>query len=223
MPQDINCPACSAKLRVGEDKLGKKVRCPKCKEIFVTEEEAHPIELVEAIAQPVFDDEPPPVVEEDDQNEERARRKKKRKSAAVAALKGPALAMAILAYVGLSINAVLIIACVGLLLISVLSGSQQAPPPPQKFGGPRQLPLVQDLKLLIFVSAFFGGLAYVWYDRVLRASTSMSTLRGYQHAVVGCVMAMLPCCGVACVGGIPVGIWSLVVLSRSEVKDAFRS
>ncbi len=36
-PVAIECPACLATLKVPEDKLGKKIRCPKCSEIFVAE------------------------------------------------------------------------------------------------------------------------------------------------------------------------------------------
>lgn len=36
-PVAIECPACLATLKVPDDKLGKKIRCPKCSEIFVAE------------------------------------------------------------------------------------------------------------------------------------------------------------------------------------------
>lgn len=36
-PVAIECPACLATLKVPEDKLGKKIRCPKCTEVFVAE------------------------------------------------------------------------------------------------------------------------------------------------------------------------------------------
>lgn len=36
-PAAVECPACLATLKVPEDKLGKKIRCPKCSEVFVAE------------------------------------------------------------------------------------------------------------------------------------------------------------------------------------------
>ena len=50
----------------------------------------------------------------------------------------------------------------------------------------------------------------------------MLRLRSYGSAIAGSILAMLnfqECC---CLLGIPFGIWSLVVLSRPGVRDAFR-
>ena len=33
----VECPACSARLNLSDDKLGKKIRCPKCAEVFLAE------------------------------------------------------------------------------------------------------------------------------------------------------------------------------------------
>jgi hypothetical protein len=42
-------------------------------------------------------------------------------------------------------------------------------------------------------------------------------------AVIASVAAMLPCTvSCCCILGLPVGIWSLVVLMKPEVKQAFR-
>lgn len=52
-PVAIQCSACLATLRVPEDKLGKKIRCPKCAEVFVAEAaEADDFEVEEEEAQP---------------------------------------------------------------------------------------------------------------------------------------------------------------------------
>ncbi len=34
MPTDVDCPSCTQKLRVPDDLLGKKVKCPACKTMF---------------------------------------------------------------------------------------------------------------------------------------------------------------------------------------------
>jgi uncharacterized membrane protein len=46
----------------------------------------------------------------------------------------------------------------------------------------------------------------------------MKQLRSYQLAVVGSVLAMFSGCL-----GLPIGIWSLIVLSRREVREAFKA
>ena len=37
MPEVVNCPQCERKLRVPEDLLGKKVKCPTCGNTFTAE------------------------------------------------------------------------------------------------------------------------------------------------------------------------------------------
>jgi hypothetical protein len=56
---------------------------------------------------------------------------------------------------------------------------------------------------------FFGGL-------------KMKNLENYGLAMAASIIAILPCFGPCCCIGIPVGIWSLVVLNKPEVKSAFR-
>jgi hypothetical protein len=50
----------------------------------------------------------------------------------------------------------------------------------------------------------------------------MLQLKGYGLAVLGSVLALLPCLTPCCVLGMPFGIWALVVLNNAEVKAAFR-
>ena len=50
MPEVITCPECAAKLRIKEEMLGKKIKCPKCQKRFVArleEEVAEPEEIEE--------------------------------------------------------------------------------------------------------------------------------------------------------------------------------
>jgi hypothetical protein len=50
----------------------------------------------------------------------------------------------------------------------------------------------------------------------------MKALEQWTMAIVASVVAMIPC-SCACILGLPIGIWSLVVLLKPEVKAAFRS
>jgi hypothetical protein len=49
----------------------------------------------------------------------------------------------------------------------------------------------------------------------------MKRLENYGFALTGAIVAMVPCSG-CCLLGLPFGIWALVVLSDSSVKEAFR-
>ncbi|XXF79573.1 hypothetical protein P2318_07395 [Myxococcaceae bacterium GXIMD 01537] len=55
---------------------------------------------------------------------------------------------------------------------------------------------------------FFGGL-------------KMRQLQSRGLAMAASIVALIPCFGCCCLG-LPVGIWSLIVLSKPEVKAAFR-
>jgi predicted Zn finger-like uncharacterized protein len=49
MPVNIHCPGCNAAMKVREDLAGKKVKCPRCSEVFEVqagEEEFAPVEEV---------------------------------------------------------------------------------------------------------------------------------------------------------------------------------
>jgi hypothetical protein len=67
------------------------------------------------------------------------------------------------------------------------------------------------------------GITAAWYNRLMAGVTAMNSLRGHSTAITGCIFAMLPCCGPACLGGLPIGIWALTVLNKPEIKNAFRS
>jgi hypothetical protein len=56
---------------------------------------------------------------------------------------------------------------------------------------------------------------------VIWAALQMKELRNWTMAVTASILAMIPCIGPCCLIGIPIGIWSLVVLMKPEVKAAF--
>jgi hypothetical protein len=65
------------------------------------------------------------------------------------------------------------------------------------------------LGILVSGLIFFGGL-------------KMKRLESHGLAVTASILAMLPCTSPCCIIGLPLGIWALVVLSKPEVKSAFR-
>ena len=62
-----------------------------------------------------------------------------------------------------------------------------------------------------------AGAAFVIY-----AALQMMKLRGWTIAVVASFLVMVPCfTSCCCLIGIPIGVWSLVVLFKPDVKAAF--
>ncbi|MFQ5790742.1 MAG: hypothetical protein ACE5JI_09730 [Acidobacteriota bacterium] len=56
---------------------------------------------------------------------------------------------------------------------------------------------------------------------VAYASLEMKKLRQWGLAVTASILAMIPCISPCCIIGLPMGVWSLVVLLKDEVKAAF--
>jgi hypothetical protein len=56
---------------------------------------------------------------------------------------------------------------------------------------------------------------------IIFGALKMKNLENRGLAMAASIVALIPCFTCYCIG-IPVGIWSLVVLSKPEVKAAFR-
>lgn len=59
------------------------------------------------------------------------------------------------------------------------------------------------------------------YGIVIFGATRMKQLKNYPLAIAASILAMLPC-SACCILGLPIGIWSLVVLCNRDIRDAFR-
>jgi hypothetical protein len=57
---------------------------------------------------------------------------------------------------------------------------------------------------------------------IIYASMEMKKLRQWGLAVAASILAMVPCISPCCIIGLPMGIWSLVILVRDDIKSAFR-
>jgi len=58
---------------------------------------------------------------------------------------------------------------------------------------------------------------------VLMGAMKMKNLKSYGLAMTASILAMIPCVSPCCVAGLPIGIWSIIVLNDIHVKNAFRS
>ena len=57
---------------------------------------------------------------------------------------------------------------------------------------------------------------------IFMGAMKMKNLQSHSLAVTVSVLAMIPCISPCCLLGIPIGIWSLIVLMNPDVKAAFR-
>ena len=78
-----------------------------------------------------------------------------------------------------------------------------------------------------YISMMSGGVGIVvnlialgLYGFVLWGAMQMKQLRNWNIAMGASIAAMLPC-SCCCIVGLPIGIWSLIVLMKPEVKSAF--
>jgi hypothetical protein len=70
---------------------------------------------------------------------------------------------------------------------------------------------------------FFAFIGLCVSAFVIWAALKMKNLENRTLAVVASIVAMIPCLGPCCLIGLPIGIWSLVVLMKPEVQQAFVS
>ena len=128
------------------------------------------------------------------------------RDAAVAAVKGPAI--------GLIVVAILAMLLVVVSLIINLTGAALFPMPSSG----------QSPELAKFAQGAGGiigailGLAL--YGVIVFGAIKMMKLENYGLAMTASILALLPC-SLCCLAGLPVGIWALVVLNKPEVKSQF--
>jgi hypothetical protein len=89
-------------------------------------------------------------------------------------------------------------------------------------GGPARPGRAQPDPMIQLVSGVVGaGFGLVYYGVIFASAMQMRNLRSWGFSLAGSIMAMVPCT-LCCVLTLPFGIWSVVVLSKEEVKSAFR-
>jgi predicted Zn finger-like uncharacterized protein len=225
MPEQVRCPECNAALRVPDNLLGKNVKCPKCQTTFTAETD-EPAESEGIVREPRPSSArrrppPPEEIEEDEleevpdeEYEERPRRPRRgggRRRAAEAAVAGPATSLIVLGILDLvliSVGVLLRLLGVGLFAAGAIAGQKGAPEVAS--GG---ADMVGNL-----VGTISG---YCFAVAILMGGLKMKKLENYGSVMTAAILALLPC-GNCCLIGLPLGIWALVVLSRPEVKGAFR-
>jgi predicted Zn finger-like uncharacterized protein len=223
MSLESACPGCATKVRIPESLLGKRVKCPKCAMIFTAEEPDAGFEEVRDDEEEVrprrrraapinendrdddYDARPGGrrriVDDEDDDEYDRPPRRRGSRRVAEEAVKAPAIAMMVVGGLGFLIAI--------LTLILFAKGAL-----PDQRGA--------NIDAARETGHYIGlVLIFMWGIIVPYAGFMMMSLRNYSSVMIGVIFAMLPC-NLACFLGIPLGIWAIAVMSRPEVKRAFR-
>jgi hypothetical protein len=118
---------------------------------------------------------------------------------------GPAIGLIVVAILGFLAQAV---SLVRLLLFSAVTAAQSNQPDwVTMFSGTGAI-IGSILGILSSILVLFGGL-------------KMKRLESYGLAMAASIIAMIPCVSPCCLIGLPIGIWSVVILAKPEVKAAF--
>ncbi|MCE9555074.1 MAG: hypothetical protein K8T91_17115 [Planctomycetes bacterium] len=130
-------------------------------------------------------------------------------------VKGPATGLIVTAAIGIALN---LYNLAQSLFFAGAAANQQLPPnlDPQMRKFFEQLMAAQGP-----LGAVFAIIGIVVGAVVLLGAMKMMKLEGYGFALTATILAMVPCLSPCCVLGLPIGIWSLVVLMNAEVKSAF--
>ncbi len=127
---------------------------------------------------------------------------------AIAEVSGPAIGLLITAIIGGLLQALgLIINMLGVGLSSFT-------------GGGREEQFINYLSGGVGVAS--AGIGLLIAGIIIYASIEMRNLRQWGLAMAASILAMVPCISPCCIIGLPMGIWSLIVLQKTEIKAAFR-
>ena len=89
----------------------------------------------------------------------------------------------------------------------------------------QQLPVQLPVATMKTAMIAFGSMPIVGALIILIAGQRFLSLRNRGLVTTGGILLLLPCCGITfplCLLGIPVSVWSLVVVSKPEIRSAFR-
>jgi len=125
-------------------------------------------------------------------------------------VRGPAIGLIFTGAIGILV-AIANIVLEGAMMEWVRSLTPEGQAPPAGMMEANSALSIAITVLSVLASAFilFGGL-------------KMMKLESRTVVLAASIVAMIPCVG-CCVIGLPVGIWSVIVLSKPEVKAAFTS
>lgn len=200
MAFNVVCPNCGMTLSATDADVGKQGKCSRCQALFTITPPAPAAQLGT----------PPTVPPYGGGGTFDAHLRSAGLNAAADTVRLPAVGLIVTAVLGLSGN--------GWGVISGLVGGLQPLPPniPPEFADFFRLltgPVGVVLSVIGLLVAIF----------VLVGAIKMMNLRSYGLSMAATIVALVPCVSPCCCTGLPIGIWALVVLLRSDVQAAFRA
>jgi hypothetical protein len=220
----INCPSCQRQLLLPEELHGRQVRCPHCEHTYTAQGPEQGVPPPPESIRPAPDPERPwtppreqeydrpsrrEEEEDDDYEEARWYRREGRYSQrdALNAVSGPAIALLVTGWISIVISVLLV--CLSIATFAAGGAGANK----QNFrGGLIEGALGIPMHLFGLVLAIL----------IVFGATKMRRLESYGMAMAASIIAMIPCYGYfCCILGVPFGIWSIVVLSKPEVKELF--
>jgi predicted Zn finger-like uncharacterized protein len=217
MPEVIlNCPQCQRQLRVTEELQGRPVKCPACGLTFTVPAgttEAQPAVLMPAPSQPPTADQHGYAFTHTSEAE-RIRRERAR-----ALIVPPAICPVVVGLLGLLSD----LYHAWVWHTAPEAQMQKLKPVSQWFSQAFNIPLPAEEKETATSTVRFLAASAVLCLVIIVLALLMIRLRWYPLAIIGSILPMVNVGSVCCCLGLPVGIWTLVVLLRPTVRDAFYS
>jgi DNA-directed RNA polymerase subunit RPC12/RpoP len=201
----LTCSQCQRQLRVPEELQGRLVKCPACGFTFTAERaeapRQAPLEVADSADSRLSAYPPSRDWRPTDAGDLRDRARSR--------VLPPAICLLITGVIGLGVDAFSAVQwhVAGDQLVAqfkeLFAGLGAQAPPPQVM-----VVMFASLSLLCLV--------------VIIAAIQMMRLQTYWLAITGTILAMINFGNLCCLLGIPFGIWSLVMLLRQDVREAFQ-
>jgi predicted RNA-binding Zn-ribbon protein involved in translation (DUF1610 family) len=236
MPIEFNCHVCGKLLRTADEKAGKTAKCPGCGEKLTVpgsatepDDEFDADEFGDGDADDYEDEDEfastssggakrqcPMCGESISRKSTRCeycgekvgggggRPSRRRSGIARDKVGPPAIGLMVAAGLGIAVN----LLGIAFNILGLMGGAQRGAQP---IGGA----MVGGIGLAINALAIVLGIVIIF------GALKMKRLESYGMAMTASIVAMIPCFYPCCLVGIPIGIWALIVLNDSEVKDAF--
>lgn len=201
MPDEtIFCPECKSKVKVPDTLLGQPVTCPLCRHTFTA-----PIPGGGSVSPPSVLPAGPRTVEHGQEALPDA-----------STVQAPAVSLAVVGVLGVVANFYRLMSTMALGPLGLEQQNQQV------FAQLNMQPPAADPQMVFQATVFLQGFMVLFALGVVFGAWQMLRLSWYSLAVTGSILAMINIGECCCLLGLPVGIWSLVVLMRPEVRAAFQ-
>jgi hypothetical protein len=192
----LNCPRCQRQLRVPDTMFGTMVRCPSCGLTFTAPTDPNDPPTVTPVVEIPSAHPPIGMTHPAPLSQDHAR--------ARAILSPPAIALLIVGLLGLMVNCFRLARGITIPEESKALFKQLQVEPPA----------AEDVAKVIAAFTVVDVVVVLGAIQMLRA-------RMYPLAITGTLLAMIEIASGCCCLGLPVGIWSLVVLLRGDVRALF--